>query len=219
MNQITEKERLERIKGRYKIITAAITAVAAIASAIVGVALGGRYSPIENNVNYDNYISTAQEDIISKVTANAQATLNNLQEENIKLQEENTKLQEENIRLQENNKSKEDKITILEKENRNLLIKINDLEPLDLDTADIPSNQGPGGAVKLTSLTILGNNQSSLNYVFNSLENIVMMQRAIWGKRLILLYPCSVMVILIFILVVSIKHLILLSAYPRTQKI
>lgn len=172
MNQDLE---IQRIKGKYTIICAAITAFATIIAAVTG----AKYAPIEVNVNLSDYMSKAQVEIVSQQEATSEETLSNLRVTITQLENENKDLRENIVKLQDDSIDQAQQIAVLEKEKEDLCDKIAEkdrqINALELPSPSDPANLDSGGetekTVKLTSLTILGNNQSSLNYVYSSPEN------------------------------------------------
>lgn len=160
---------IERIKGRYRIMTITISAVASIITAIIATTMGGKYYPIEKNVNYNNYINTVQQEAISQIETDDQQIIDRLYEEAAALREENTELKEDN-------RAKQAQIKASEQENKELNAKIIWLEsqldsiPVDPSPVD-PNDSNPKETVKLTSLKVLGNTNDYWNHVNNSLEN------------------------------------------------
>lgn len=158
MNQELEKE---RIKGRYSVIVAIITTIAAI----IGPFISARYAPIETNKNLDAYTSKVQNEVISQQNTDFQKELDKL----------NGKIAE----LQGDNDDKVQQIDGLEKENENLLRQIaeknriiDNLEKQSLpNVPNIDPSPNSKELVKLTSTKLLGNNQNSLNYINNTQVN------------------------------------------------
>lgn len=160
MNQGFEKE---KITGRYKIIITSITAVASI----VGAVLGAKFAPVEVNVNLDGYVSRVQDEVVSQQADGAEITLNDLHKKITELQKDNANQQQQIITLENEKKELLDVIT----EKDRIIDTLTQTSPSS-DVSNITPNQPAKDAVKLTSLTILGNNDGgTYNYVYNSLQN------------------------------------------------
>lgn len=131
----------EHLRGRYAIITALITLIGVILSALIT----AKYGPVTVNVNLDEYIRNHN----TSSSQNAEQETDEisfLEAENAVLNLENTNLREEVDRL-------EMKYTELLQQYVDL---INELNPKD---------------IKLTSLPVLGNNHEDLNRVYDSPQN------------------------------------------------
>lgn len=162
MNKGFEKE---KIVGKHRIIVALITAVTAIITSLIGALLGAKYAPVEVNVNLDSYVSRAQDEIVSKQTADAETELNDLQKTITDLQNDNASQKQQIAALEEEREGLLDTIT----EKDHIIDALSQTAPSDVPSAAL--DQATKDAIKLTSLTILGNNEGNYNYVYNGLEN------------------------------------------------
>lgn len=125
--------------------------------------------------------SKAQNEIVSQQIATSEKTSSDLRKTITELEKENEDLRERIAKLQEDNIDQAQQIVTLKKEKEVLydiiaekdsqIDALKQLSPSDSENHNSGGEMEDGNTVKLTSLKILGNSQSSLNYIYNSLEN------------------------------------------------
>lgn len=140
----------EHIRGRYLILATIITVI----GSLIGATFAAKFAPIELNVNLDNYTNKVEEEIITAQNAVNQEALESLKE--------NMQLQIDSLKKENNSLKKQ--IEGLRENLGNTNSTLSNADPLAQPNTETPP-------IKLTSLTVLGNNWPSYNYVYNSLEN------------------------------------------------
>lgn len=149
---VSDSQKIAHINGRYSIIRALIAlAGTALASSSITISLGFSY------LNNSNYVSPKVQETISQQTADMQSLqslYSDLQTQYVALEESTQNLQASYEAALAELESAQSKITAL----------------TAAQSSNIPV-QNTGTPTNLTSLPILGNNNSSYNHVYNTSES------------------------------------------------